>query len=430
MKIIFFIIFILSYVASLFLGQWLQSKTRGYSGTYALLTNITAILLFFFYLWLLSGYWSLYLVLAFVGLISTGAVLSKILWAIMGPDENEDYYDQIMFFSADVGMRSPHWVVALSLGLLAYMALFPGLIGYVYFSGDASSEALMQSIIKYAATLNVIVGIFTFSYPGFNLLSSKNVSEDVRAGYVILNISSLFTITMWIALALWAFQAGSDSGYSIPTGSAVDFKISPLFLLIVFAVLGFLLFLPYLMGSQSGKKWRTRLLQSRKKLTVELIGILNEPELDISELHKLETKIGAEKDKLMKKDPTIAYWVRFDEVTLEQAEGPNEAQLREMYGKCKDMDIRFQQLHFLSKLGRDVQKMIPIFEGQKPPVTDKYVKNYEYDEKQLTEQVKEQESYSPQIYATIFFLVSAVISQLFSTFGQWAWALFSKPMGG
>jgi hypothetical protein len=429
MKIIFFVIFILSYVASLFLGNWLQSKTRGYSGTYALLTNITAILLFFFYLWLLSGYWSLYLVLAFVGLISTGAVLSKTLWAIMGPEESEEYYDQIMFFSADVGMRGPYWVILLSLGLLAYMALFPGLIGYVYFAGDVPQEALMQSIIKYAATLNVIVGIFTFSYPGFNLLSSKNISEDVRSGYVILNISSLFTITMWIALALWSFQAGSDSGYSIPTGSAIDFKISPLFLFIVFAVLGFLLFLPYLMGSQSGKKWRTRLLQSRKKLIVELIGILNDPELDIAELQKLETKIGAEEEKLKKKDPTIANWARYDGMKPEQVEDPNEAQMLAFYNKCRDVDIRFKQLDFLAKLRRDIQKMIPVFEGQKPPVTDKYVKNYEYDEKQLTEQVKEQESYSPQIYATIFFLVSAVLTQLFSTFGQWAWALFTKPTG-
>jgi hypothetical protein len=308
-------------------------------------------------------------------------------------------------------------------GLLAYGALFPVFIGYVYFSAGASPETLTQSIIKYAATLNLLVGIFTFSYPGFKLLSSKIISEDVRSGYVISNISSLFAIIMWTALALGAFQAVTVSEY--PIGSE-DFNISPLFLLIVFGILGFLLFLPYLIGSQNGKKWRTRLLQSRKKLTVELIGILNEPELDISELQKFETKIEAEEDKFRKKDPTIDNWIRLDGAQPEQVKDGSEAQILSIYSKCRDTDIRFEQLAFFSKLRRDIQKMIPIFEGQKPPVTDKYVKKYEYDERQLTEQVKEQETYSPQIYATIFFLVSAVISQLFSSFGQWAWALIAK----
>jgi hypothetical protein len=354
-------------------------------------------------------------------------VVSKILWAVVGPDEEVNYFDQVRYFGVDYGFQSGSMILLIMIVSNILLLAFPVAMGIAYFSGDYAPDERMQTIIRYAVLINVITGLFTFSPLIFSMLSSKNTNEDVRSIAAIQKVGGTLATAMWIAMALWAFKTEGGGGYSVFAGSAVEFKVSPLLLAIVFVFLAITLFLPYLMGAQRGKKWRVRLLQSRKKIVSQMIKALSEPKFTPADLDAVSDKIDGELTKFQEGNPTLEFWTRVrdgDPELLLEAEQQRE--IDSIYQKGHDTDLRFAHVDFLNEMKGEVNEISELLSVQRRKGdVDRFIKRYEDMGDELAEEIKAQESFRPQVYAIVFFVASAVISQLFSSFGQWAWGVFA-----
>lgn len=429
MRILFFVLFLLSYSLSTYIYIKMQGKQKmqNDSETRSFLFSMIPLLFFFFHLWLLSGFWNLKLLAAFASVILVSIVITRVLWAVMGPDEEVNYIDQVRYFGVEFGYQRRLTMLAMMMFGLITLVAFPIIMGIAYFWGDYSPEERMQNIIRYAVLLNVITGILGVSPMIFSLLSSKTTNEDVRSISAIQKVSGTLVTAMWVAMALWAFKSEGEGGYSALAGSALEFKISPLLLAIVVVFLAVTLVLPYLMGAQRGKKWRTRLLQSRRKIVTQVIKALSEPKFESSDLNEVADKIDAELVKFRDGNSTIEFWEQLRDPNAELLLAEEQkVELDDVYLKGRDTDLRFIHLDFLSELKAEVAEMRDILSAQRRKGDiDRFIKRYEGIEGDLNEEIKGQESFRPQIYAVVLFLASAVISQLFSSFGQWAWGVFT-----
>jgi hypothetical protein len=398
--------------------------------------SFTGTITFFVYIWLLSDFWNFTLVIAFLAITLIATFSSKILLALIGPgEEDESYYNHVNYFAYEYGKSQPITVLII--------------LGVVYFKNEIPSQEGTLIIIRYFVILSSIASLLLISPLTFNQLLSKNIDEDTRTRTAIQRFTGIFSTAIWLALLLWAFNFASGSGYPIPVGNSIEFRVSPVFMAILLSFMGVTLFIPYMIGAQLGKKWRYRLSKKKQTFLSELEEILAHPKFDILKLQRLEAKIEDEKYQFIEKDKWISWAMGIElyeaikrgekDETADLMDDATHLELMEMYSleaegidiykQSRNTDVRFKYLDFLAELLQEIKDMILEFENKKKPKTAEYAHIYHQKKEEITEQIKEEESRNPQIYTIVFFLVSAIVSQIFSSFGQWAWNSFTKTSG-
>jgi hypothetical protein len=427
MKVLYFFLFLITYLGVLFGMTRLQQRS-GPSPTFfqSFLSTSIAFTAFLAYVWILTGFWNPLLLGAFIGLAFMSLLTAKILWAVIGPDEDVNFTEQTMYIGGEYSIRYPWGFRIMSMLLISYLLFMPVVLGIAYFSNVVPSEAATQSIIRWGAVLNIIGGLLVFGPLSAYLLSSRNTNEDIRSIYAIQQISAVFMMAVWVGLALWAFNTTGAGGYSVPLGGTLQFHVSPIFLGILFGFLAITLVIPFVMGSQRGKKRRLRLFQIRKKLVGDLYEVLTQPKFDLAELQAISTDVEEAKEDLLNKEPVMKTWLTFAKPDPSGVTSPGIEAANDLFRKGRDTDIRFQQLDYFDELRQEIDEMAEILEKQTKPKPEMFVKSVEYKQKAVGEEIKTVEDTKPQIYALVFFVVTAVVSQIFSSFGQWAWELFTK----
>jgi hypothetical protein len=158
-----------------------------------------------------------------------------------------------------------------------------------------------------------------------------------------------------------------------------------------------------------------------------MIKALSEPKFTPADLDSVSDKIEGELTKFHEGNPTLEFWKRVRDGDPDLAlEAEQQREIDSIYQKGHDTDLRFAHVDFLNEMKGEVNEISELLSVQRRKGdVDRFIKRYEDMGDELTEEIKAQESFRPQVYAIVFFVASAVISQLFSSFGQWAWGIFA-----
>jgi len=425
MKILYFVIYVVLYVASLAILQQISSKQqKKYSRIVAQANGFISTIFLFIFIWLLTGYTNFILVGAFLVVQILGFFLTKLLITFLASDDEETPTAQILAVGAEWGARHPY--VFLFFGVLSILILivYPIIIGIVYFSHEIPSTEGTQSVIKYFLFLNFAISSILAVPSVVGLLVSKNIQDDTRTLVMVQQIAGLFTLSMWLALALWASGLAETNWFSLPVGES-NLAVSPILLIIIFSFFGFVVLFPYLIGSKRAKTWRQKLLKRERNWLEKLIEILEFPKLQMNDVESLRQEVGGEITQLRERKEIIEFEKQFGNLDVDDIEGLQ--QVFDVDKKTRNLDPRFNHFAFLNRFQSELDILVSELPAVKRrPKILEYAEIYRDKKDEITKKIEAEESKNPQIYAIVILVLTAVASALFSAFGKWAWERFTS----
>jgi hypothetical protein len=345
-------VFIATYAGSSALSYRLQQKfvrdsTAG-TGTWliAQATTLISVVSFFTYIFLLTGFLSIPLIVLFLLAAEIGLILGRAGSAVVGADQTHTTR-MIAWVAFGYGVRNP-WLFVVVIVLAAiFVFIYPIVASYVFLVSPPADLSL--TIIRLTVVQFVAVG-YLFVVPNYvGLLTSPYLDERSRARVLVTSSSSLILTGLFLGLGFWAFSPqAAASTTSIPVSVSVELV---LFLLAFFALS---LLLPYAIGTISARRRRADLLGRERRCinlasrTLRVIGSAWRTELDV-----VSTTIQKDVDEVMAADRAIAAMEKLDD----SQENQNVALTRAGFLAAQVSDPRFQFRSRLMDLSATISRV-------------------------------------------------------------------------
>jgi len=212
LKILAFVVFLIAFVVwalgvafcTLKLQKDLLEGRSFWSGELTLLVTYVG---FFGFIYLLSGFWSLRLVLLFFIAAQLGALIGYVLNVALGA-QSEKSGMRALWAGKEIDIKFPRLtMVGQILSGLIFLS-YPVVAGVLYFHHVWSSEALKILIVKYSLLLLILSGYPLFIAIMMSILASENLDEDTRQRFFINQLCGMIPTALFVALAIWAFGIG------------------------------------------------------------------------------------------------------------------------------------------------------------------------------------------------------------------------------
>lgn len=336
-KIFYFIAFVVVFIGIQVANAWmLQAILKKSSADKApsvflvqegsLLTNYVG---FFIIIYLLTGFWSWPLSLAFVASAHLGLIFGLLLWGFLQSGETR-WLARAGWAGGEWGLKNP--LIMVLIGGVSILIL----VGYFIFAGIAyfhidASPALTATIFQYTIVFTVF-GMLISSITSMPMLLSGNVDENTRTRYLVNQIGALVPTALFLALALLFF-----AGQPVETAQILTVRFLPVVVLLLgYFVLSTLF--PYLLGIRRARNQSLALLGQRKGWLEELWNILSKPSSAhyLERLEGVKTEIAAAEDDLARTDKMIEWGKQIDSNTAP----PEIAAIVPTYLQCRDSSVQ------------------------------------------------------------------------------------------
>lgn len=263
MHILAFLGFLVVYVAWLWASNSLMNRVKQsilVNETFwsAELSNFLGLTAIFSFIFILSGYFDWRLVAAFFGAAQIGVVMSAVLGGLLGSSTSK-WGARSAWAGAEFAMKHTLLMVGImGLAMLIVIA-YPVAAGISYFG--LSAGEVPTRIFQYTLSMLFLVGYPLVLFVLIGALVSENLDEETRTRFFINQLSTLVPNALWIALLFWSFGIAGD-GQKLSVGS-VPLELSPLLLGVLIGFFVLTVLIPYFIGAQRAKQWRTTLLESK-----------------------------------------------------------------------------------------------------------------------------------------------------------------------
>ncbi len=210
----------------------------------------------------------------------------------------------------------------------------------------ASSPAEMTARIFQSLLLLVFVGnatnwIFTLHY-----LLSESPNQNERTLLAINQFATLLPLSLYLSLAFWSLGVHGH-GMEFNVGG-LSLAVSPLLLSFLVALLLFVIFIPYLAGSQRGRRLRSELLERRLAWLEKLKNILDQPMRGgySRRLDAFRQNLTEEINEFVNSDPMIKIGDAIDRDGISRS----AEEMIDDFKATRIMDPRFIQIDALHRL--------------------------------------------------------------------------------
>jgi hypothetical protein len=302
------------------------------------------------FVFLLSGYFSPLLLVALFGASQVGVVLAAILSGLIG-SATLPWGARAQWAGGEYAFKHVPLTLGLTgLTLLSFVA-YPVVAGISYFGLPA--DELPARIFQYTLCVLLLSGYPLQLFFLIATLVSENLDEETRARFLVTQLASLVPNALWVALIFWSFDVQS-AGQKVTIGD-VSLTLSPLLIGVLIGLFVLTVLIPYLIGAQRAKRWRTTLLENQQSWIEKSKDILEAPagSLYLPKLDTLQKGIDQEITEFVASDPMIADGIQIDQGTvpagLESLASP--------YRLSRDLDPRFKHLDSLRKLSEKIKEM-------------------------------------------------------------------------
>ena len=384
---------------------------------------------FFAFIYLLSGMWNLRLVILFVVAGQLSIIMALVLNSLLS-SQGEKFTARVFAGGGELGMK----YVKFSYFALAMLVVL--LIAYLIAAGIIHFRYPWQSPVLVAASVKYTLLFFISSYPFLfteiiATITSENLDEDTRQGIFISQMTGIIPTALFAALALWAFGVG---GADLPVSFGhLSHSFSLKITLILVAYFCLLVLIPYLIGTQRGKRKRLALLRERQGQARTLADILESPAGSryVPKLTALRDQVAAEREAVRQGHQLM---LLDDWKTNSPADFPEKvAPLVEAYRTSRELDPRCVFFSYLTQLESDLQDIIDDLQARTPETIEdaaaKWSKTYETRQAQLSEEIKGTSSARPLVTGAVGAVATAVVSPILAGVGKAAWAWISAAYG-
>jgi hypothetical protein len=399
-------------------GKWFWSSE---------LMLLEGLLGFFGSIYLLSGLWSLKLVLLILIASHLGGLVAWVLNSILGAPPKEA---GIRTLWAGKEFDIKYRVVSATLGVVCGLLSlsYPFVAGVAFFRHPWGSPVLEILVVKYTLLLLTLSGYVVQVIVIGSLLSSENLDDDTRQRVFINQGIGLIPMAIFVALAFWAFELGGAPlavGFlGIPAGT-----LSPQMLLLLLILFAVTLLIPYLAGTQLARRRSLALMGKIRDYFDELEDILEAPtaRLYLTKLGEVRDKIVSTQEQFTSSDALLDY-ERQTRLAAEKAPAEDQRMV-EAIAQTRNFDARFRFLDSLAKLEKSLEEAIADLQ-QRPAETIEdaarhWSEKYKTRKEELTKTIDAAASRKPFITAAAGSLVGTIVVALVSevTKTGWGWIL-------
>jgi hypothetical protein len=392
-----------------------------WSGELMLLVSLGG---FFALIYLLSGLWSLKLVLLMLVAAHLGSLAAWVLSAILGA-QSEKIGLRALWAGKEIDIKYalPMRTLGLLTGLI-FLA-YPVVTGILFFRHQWGSQELQILIVKYSLLLLCLCGYVVLMIVVSISLASENLDEDTRQRLFINLLSGMIPGAVYVSLAFWAFGLGGKQHSFDFLGISRTISLQTWLLLLVFFSATILV--PYLVGTQRARWRNLSLLERIRDIVAELAEILGSPasQFYISKLGGLRDKVLSTQEKFRNDDALLAL---AKEIGDHPDQVPAEAEpIVNALEKTRDMDARFRFLDALDKLEKELEEIAADLQ-KRPEATievaaEHWSKKYETRKADLIKEIETARTRKPLVTVGVGALATAILSGILSEVAKSAWHL-------
>lgn len=466
-RVLVFIAFLAAYGLLLWASNMYTSRLAKEVSTaktfkYSVANVLIGAVWLFGFVFILSGYFNARLVAAYVGAIVIGAILAVTLQGFLG-DKARMTPVEGAWEGADFGAKHKPVMVSTYLFLALVIVAYPVIIGRAYFT--VQTDNLPVIVLRY--TVSAMFALFVVGLIFWvGVVVSKNTNENVRNGYLVGQLTGLLSNALLLALLFWSLDLGRASQQVNIAGLPLTFSPVLFAILVTYFLLAVLI--PFIVGAQRAKQWRTVLLEKRRDWAVALEEILENPveATYLPSLSSLQDRLSREAAQFIESDKLISIFarqggsptaeassmvgaadtragsggLRYSLGKLRQFSGevagvaPEQRELlASAYKWAQDHDSRLQHLDLLQQFSQRVGEIrTDLMKHSSPRALEKGAKDWlaylsprkEGLSQELAEVAKTR---TPALVIWGLFL-SPIMSVLLSEFGKWLWTYFSKSL--
>lgn len=430
-KIIVFLVFLIAYalwaVGCFLITIKLQNdvlKGKSFlSGELMLLLTYAG---FFGFIYLLSGLWSLRLLVLFLVAAHLGVLVAFLLNVALGA-QSEKLGMHGLWAGKEIDIKFPRLSKAGQvLGGVIFFS-YPVVAGILYFRHTWSSQALKILMVKSTLVLLILGGYTVFVTIIMSILASENLDEDTRHRYLINQFGGMIPNALFVALAIWAFGIG---GPELPFDFAgARQTLSVRTLLLMFGFFAAFMLIPYVLGTLRAGRRKVTLLEKRRNYAAKVADILESPNgtLYVGKLNQLLDEISKTRAELINQDALLAL---ADEIERNPDQISAEAKpLVNALEQTRDLDPRFKFLDDLSDLGKQVEETVSDLQRRVGTNTEeaagKWGDKFEKRKAELCEEIKAARNHRPIVIALLATAVGLVASGFLGEVGKASWQIIS-----
>jgi hypothetical protein len=381
---------------------------------------------FFAFIYLLSGLWSLRLVVLFFLAAQLGALVGFLLNQGLGAP-SEKTGKRVLWAGKEMDVRFPR-LSKTGMILVGLVSLsYPIVAGVFYFHYPRFSEPLKILVVKYSILLLILGGYPLVMTVVISMLASENLDEDSRQLVFVNQLSGMIPTALIVSLAIWAFGIGGTNLPFDMAGIRRTMSVQALLLMLAFFAVSTLI--PYMLGAQRAKRRGIALLKKERDYLARLADILETPTASLygSKLSELRDEVTQTKDKFTADDTllTLAADIEKDPAQIPPAAKP----LVDALEQTRDIDPRFRFLDYLSGLAKDLEEIIA--DLQKRPSTEveaaagQWSKKFETRKTEADAEINAIRSVKPLVTVALGSVATLVISAVLDEVGKTSWQLIS-----
>jgi len=381
----------------------------------------------FCFLYLLSGFWNLWLVLLFFATAQLGTLLAWLVDQFLGA-QSEKSCMRSVWAGKEIEIKHPLMnTIATRLMGLVFLA-FPVAAGVVHFQHAWSSEALKILIVKCSLLLLIFGGYPLTMIVTIMMLVSENLDEETRLRIFVNQLVGMIPTALIVAFAIWVFGIGGP-GLALAFGG-VSGTVSLRALLLVLLFFAFSVLIPYFLGTLQGKRRRLAVSREMRDYVDRLADILDSPTgpLYASKLTGLSKEAADERSRLIQGDALLTLAEQID--TAAPGEIPDNAKpVVAALKKTRDLDPRFKLLDNLAEFADKVQEIIVDLQRRSDSEVEKVAEVWstkiEKRKAELEGEIKATESMKGPIVGVLGTMAMTVVSAILEEVGKASWEMIS-----
>lgn len=253
------------------------------------------------YLYVLSGYFSISLLLVLL----TGSEVAAIIGAgLRGLSGTSDAAPKSSLATATLDFDVRYPTVAKTLNLLPALVLgvYPAMCGVLFFWLPRSTlpTRILQVTMLYYLALSGMNAIRTSI-----TVSSENLDEPTRQTALLNGAAELVPVMLFLSTTFWAFGVGTE-GHQVLIGDT-SLVVTPLVIGAIAAYFLIFALLPYIAGTQRGKRKVRLFLDERNSWYDRLHDalIMPTPQLHERKLEGFEAEVRNDRDAFVNENPVL-----------------------------------------------------------------------------------------------------------------------------
>ena len=418
------VFFILMTISRKSMSNMLRNAAMGKSLLSQQIMVLTYLTAYFGFIWMLSGFFDIRLVLIVLIAMEIAPLLTGIFWALLGRPKTP-WQQQLTWEGAQIGARHPFLLIAFMGTGLILLVGFPISAGITYFGNTIPSTEGTLAVFRVVLFWFIILGFIIGFSMNTLILASESLHEDTRSHAMVDSLSRFIITGLWLSIGLWAFEIAGE-GKVISVGE-LSLTVSPiviaaLFVFYLIAVIG-----PYFSGVQRAKRLNAEIHETELGWLHRIVEIMQFPtklEDRISSLHELVEQIDTNLSEFVEKRPGLRLGKAVENGEVFNSGKPDELALVKAYNDSHDFDPRTDFLKASDKCQTELQNVIKNLQDANDEVELKaLVESYEhtYDErfKKLKEKATTVQSAKPMLLYASAAIIGPIATPVLSQFGKW-----------